>query len=166
MIFVKELLFAWSWYLIGIILQTLDCLLKQLFLIYLFMAFQQELMALSQKAGNYFGWCHARSCQVRASMEPCWLLHWTATQISMIKRNWLSSVRPQEAERWGSRLSGQIRLLFPFIPLFNHQPALPGQTGKLAILMSASRSSKGMPVNPNAMIKLSYPSRESAAYTK
>lgn len=51
-------------------------------------------------------------------------------------------------------------------PLLNHQPALPGQTGKLAILMSASRSSKGMPVNPNAMIKLSYPSGGSAAYTK
>lgn len=50
--------------------------------------------------------------------------------------------------------------------LFNHQPALPGQTSKLAILMSASRSSKGMPVNPNAMIKLSYPSGGSAAYTK
>lgn len=51
-------------------------------------------------------------------------------------------------------------------PLLTHQPALPGQTSKLAILMSASRSGKGMPVNPNAMIKLSYPSGGSAAYTK
>lgn len=51
-------------------------------------------------------------------------------------------------------------------PLLTHQPALSGQTSKLAILMSASRSSKGMPVNPNAVIKLSYPSGGSAAYTK
>lgn len=51
-------------------------------------------------------------------------------------------------------------------PLLTHQPTLSGQTSKLAILMSASRSGKGMPVNPNAMIKLSYPSGGSAAYTK
>lgn len=51
-------------------------------------------------------------------------------------------------------------------PILTHQPALPGQTSKLAILISASRSGKGMPVNPNAMIKLSYPSGGSAAYTK
>lgn len=51
-------------------------------------------------------------------------------------------------------------------PFLTHKPALPGQTSKLAILMSASRSGKGMPVNPNAVIKLSYPSGGSAAYTK
>lgn len=47
------------------------------------------------------------------------------------------------------------------------QPAcFLGLTGKSAVLMSVSRSGKGMRVNPNYMFNISYPSGGSAAYTK